>query len=285
MTATEALIAALQEQCEYEPRWAIRKDRLEEFYDPVELYRSLYQTEQISVDEYGPENAGELVVLVERIAERDYRDAFRDAGLYLTYEDRIELTGRFVRTIKTAVVLHTPEPETFRAMLGDFKRFDEATLIYQQTFFDTDQLAAKCAREYAEIRVPDLDSAEARALVVTASVYLKLLLQRHIIELDALAPALFDILRTVALHEGVIRKGRRAEEAERAGEDAGGGAAPGREAALRVLGLSGTDPTKQQLQTAYRNLMRRYHPDVNPKGLETAKRINHAYGVLVTTDR
>jgi hypothetical protein len=284
MTATEALIAELQEQCEYESRWSIRSDKLEEFYDSVELYRSAYQTEQISVNEYGPENAGELVVLVGQITERDYRDEFRDAGLYLTYDDRIELTGRFVRTIKNAVVLHTPEPETFRAMLRDFKRYDESVLIYQQTFFDTDRLASKCATEYAEIRFPDADSAAAQALVVTVSVYLKLLLQRHVVELEALAPALFDILRTVALHEGVLRKGRRAEEAHARGEGATPGVESERAAALRVLGLSG-EPSKQELQSAYRSLMRSYHPDVNPKGLETAKRINHAYGVLVTTVR
>ncbi|MFP4550537.1 MAG: DnaJ domain-containing protein [Spirochaetales bacterium] len=281
MTATEALIAALQEQCEYEPRWSIRSDRLEEFYDSVELYRSLYQAEQISVDEYGPENAGELVALVERLTERDYREEFRDAGLYLTYDDRIELTGRFVRTIKDAVVVHTPEPETFRAMLRDFKRYDEAALIYQQTFFDIDKLATRCAHEYAEIRT-FADTAAAQALVATVRAYLKLLVQRHVVELEALAPALFDILRIVALHEGVLRQGRRTEEA-RADDDQGAMfASSERDVALRVLGFSGKNPSKQELQSAYRSLMRRYHPDINPKGLETAKRINHAYGILVS---
>jgi hypothetical protein len=112
---------------------------------------------------------------------------------------------------------------------------------------------------------------------------LKLLVQRHVVEFASLAPALMEILRTVALQEGFLHAGRRAEasaDSDAVYEDE---ATTGRDAARRLLGLNVSQPTKKELQAAYRSLMRKYHPDVNPDGLEMAKKINRAYGLLLSS--
>ena len=278
MTTTENLIDELQRRAEADGAWEVTTDELADRYDTADYYRAVYATAQVSVDVYAPDNVGELLVLLEHLTGRDYREAFREAGLFLAYEDRIELTERFTRTVRHTIVLHTPEPETFRAMLREFRRYDRAEFVYLRTFFDTDELVRRCTRAY-------LDRRSAPALEATVEAYLGLLLQRHIVDLHALAPALMEILRTVARHEGALPGfDREEEEADaRSGEESARASGRGDERAwaLRVLGLSSLDPSRREIRERYRRLMRRYHPDINPDGLDAAKEINNAYGVLI----
>ncbi len=287
MTRTEQLIAELQRRSEADADWSITSDELADRYDPVELYRATYAASQVSTDRYGPGNVGELLVLLDHVTGRDYRGEFRDAGLLLSHEDRIDLTERFVRTIRHAVVLHTPEPDAFRAMLRELKRYDRARHVYITTFFDFDELVDRCTAEYLDVR-------DAPALGSTVRSYLRLLIRRHIVDLEDLAPALLEILRTVARHEGMLPGGRRrGDAAGRSDEEHAGRAGRGgsgdphdetgtRAHAMRVLGLRTPNPTREEIRVTYRRLMRRYHPDVNPKGLERAKAINNAYAMLIT---
>lgn len=276
MTATEALIRDLRARAENEGAWSVTQDELSDRYDPVDLYRAVYTAGHVSVDRFGPENAGELLALLEQLTGRDYGSEFREAGLFLSHEDRLDLTDRFVRVVRRAVVLHVPEPETFRAMLREFKRYDRARFVYLSTFIDTDRLVSRCADEYLEVR-------DAAALRFTVESYLRRLLQRHIVDLEDLAPALLEILRTVARHEGVLPRARADAEFDRGKRRAGAQRshrATSRAEALQVLGLA-SEPTRVEIRDRYRALMRRYHPDVNPHGLEQAKLINNAYAVLI----
>ena len=277
MTITETLIRNLEERAREEGTWTVTADELSDRYDPVEFYRAVYAAGQVSTQVYGPDNAGELLVLIDHLTGRDYRTQFRAAGLVLNHEDRIDLTGRFARIMRRAVILHVPEPETFRAMLRQFRRYDRAQVVYLGTFFDTDELVRACTDEY-------LDARDAPALRSTVESYLRLLLQRHIVDLHELAPALFDILRTVARHEGMLPGGRGADD-DRPGPDPADDRRSEireRSEALRVLGFSGSGPTRNEIRDSYRRLMRQYHPDVNPDGLEKAKLINGAYALLMT---
>ncbi len=276
MTSTEALIRDLRAYAEADGAWSVTQDELSDRYDPVDLYRAVYATGHVSVDRFGPENAGDLLALLEELTGRDYGPEFREAGLFLSHDDRLDLTERFVRVVRRAVVLHVPEPETFRAMLREFRRFDRARFVYLSTFFDADRLVGQCADEYLELR-------EAAALRFTVESYLRRLLQRHIVDLEDLAPALLEILRTVARHEGMLPRGRADAEFERENRRPGAQRphrAASRAEALRVLGFA-SEPTRTEIRDRYRSLMRRYHPDVNPNGLERAKLINNAYAVLI----
>jgi len=53
-----------------------------------------------------------------------------------------------------------------------------------------------------------------------------------------------------------------------------------------VLGVS-RDVSESDLKSAFRNLARKYHPDVNdaPDAEDKFKEINEAYGVLSDTDK
>ena len=292
MTGTDALITELQQRSAIDGTWSVSSDELSEIYDPVDFYRASYQVEQLGVDRYGPENAGELAEIVSTVAEHDYRPELREAGLYLTHDDRIELTGRFVRAVQTALVLHTHEPETFRAMLHQFRRYSEAEIVYIDTFLAPERIVTRCTDEYVDVRSPG--GAEA-ALRITVETYLKLLLQRHIVEIRRLGESLFGILQTVARAEGYLKQprggsdgrwgdgpDRRFRADDRRSWEAGDHSDPSNvRRAQSVLDLRALPATRGELQKAYRKKMRIYHPDVNPDGLEMAKRINHAYAILL----
>lgn len=273
MTTTQALIEDLTRRAEADGTWTVTSDELADRYDAVDFYRAVFETAQVSTDTYGPDNAGELLVLLDALTNHDYRNEFRDAGLFLTHEDRIDLIERFVRLVRRAVVIHVPEPETFRAMLREFRRYDRAEFVYLRTYFDPDELVRRCTRDYLDVR-------DAPALRATVSSYLRLLLQRHIVDVAELAPALMEILRTVARHEGLLRGAD--EDEKRSRERLVASPPDERRVALATLGIRSRNPSRSEIRDHYRTLMRRFHPDLNPEGLERAKEINNAYGLLIT---
>jgi len=296
MSGIDRIEQLLQLRSDTDGTWWITSDELSDIFEPVEFYRATFEAGVLGVDRFDPENGGELIMLLERLTSDDVRRRFRGAGLFLTQSDRLELTERLVRTVRTAVVVHTPEPDTFRSMLTHLRRYDVALHTYLSTYLDRDTLADRCAEEFVEIHRHRLAETggdrSAASLFATARVYLRLLFQRHVVEVEALAPGLMEILRTVARHEGFLPRGRRAREEEaesrrrsRAGHGVGQefeDEEDRRRRALRVLGLATDQLSKREIQSRYRELMRRYHPDINPDGLEQAKEINNAYGILVS---
>jgi hypothetical protein len=279
MTNTEALIRLLVDQVLDTGTWQLTADEIADRYDAVDAYRAMYETGLLGTELFGPDNPAELLVLLDKLAGRDYRQEFRAAGLFLTHEDRIELTERFVRVVKHAVVLHVPEPDTFRAMLADSRRYDVARFTYLETFLPRAELVERCLRTYMEDLTERREAAG--TLESTVRAYLLLLLQRHVVDLEDLAPALFDILETVARHEGFLPRGRTHHEQTEQSSDPSQVEADQVRKALSVLEIRGGQPSRTQLRDAYRRLMRRYHPDINPDGLERSKQITAAYAVLV----
>ena len=55
------------------------------------------------------------------------------------------------------------------------------------------------------------------------------------------------------------------------------------EQAMRLFGLFGRALTPELLKKRYRALMKQYHPDLNPGGLERSKQVNTAYTVLLAS--
>ena len=277
------LVEELCDQCVDHGTWRLGRDALASQFDAVAFYRALYQTGQLGVEVYGPDNAGELAELMVAITSQPWDRMLRDAGLLLTHEDRIDLTERLVRAITTAIVLHVPEPETFRAMLHDTRRFEEAVRLYCDTFLPIDAIEQRCVSDYLLVRGVEHDTRRAAALRCTVGAYLRELFVRHVVELQPLAAALMEILRTVARHEGYLHA-RRIGDGDRTdanARDRGESPVDRRDAALRVLGLGGIRIDERTVRDAYRRLMRRYHPDVNPDGLDMAKRINNAYAEVL----
>ncbi len=276
------IIAMLSERLSGDGSWRVTTEELESLVDPVDLYRTVFELGQIGRDVYSAESSGELVNLLEKLVASDAEEQLRRAGLFLSHEDRLEITDRLVQTVRRAVVVHIPEPETFRAMLRQARRYDLAEELYCSTFLDLEQLARECAHDYADVR----GGSDTR--YYTTLWYTRTLVRRRIVTLGDLAPSLFDLLRTVARQEGALpplsgRSGR--EGPGDAGDRRRDSTVPSgdrRRWALGVLHIASPDPGRNEIQQHYRSMMRRYHPDVNPDGLDMAKQINTAYALLLS---
>jgi hypothetical protein len=253
--------------------WSLSQDDLENIYDPVTLYREVYRQQLIGRETYGPASAGELITLLESIGHEDAEPRLRAAGVFLNHEDRVRLTERLVRHIRRAIVLHIPDPEVFDGMIRQFRRYDLAERAYCSTFLPLDPVVEACAAEHAENR------SGGPGHRATARWYLRSLTARRVVVVTDLGPALFALLRAIGRQAGMLpplSDDRSRSDAADAQKDPAG-------AAWAVFGLDARYASARDVQSRYRELMRRYHPDINPEGLEMAKRINTAYGVLVTS--
>ncbi len=282
MSILDTVLATLRERILSTGSWTLTRDELEALMDPVTLYRAVYALKLIGRDAYTPSSAGELVGLLERAVASDAELRMRDAGLFLGHEDRVGLTERFVRHVHRAIVLHVPDPEMFRGMIEQFKRYDIAEQTYCDTYLSMAPIIEACAAEHAKGR-------EGSAVhQLTARWYLRTLVERRIIVPADLGPALFDLLRSIGRQEGALPG--IAADAHGPGPWAAAGEQAERESveddragAIVLLELRSSHPSRAEVRSQYRRLMRQYHPDLNPDGLEMAKRINTAYAVLLTS--
>ncbi len=282
MSMLETVLATLGERILSTGSWMLTLDELEALMDPVTLYRAVYELKLVGRDAYTPSSTGELVGLLERAVASDAELRMRDAGLFLGHGDRIGLTERFVRHVRHAVVLHVPNPEMFRGMIEQFKRYDIAEQTYCDTYLSMAPIIDACAAEHAEGR----ENSAVHQL--TARWYLRTLVDRGIVVPADLGSALFDLLRSIGRQEGAL-PGIAADDAAQGADDLGAAAGSledddDRAAALVLLKLRSSHPSRDEIRGQYRLLMRRFHPDLNPDGLEMAKRINTAYAVLLTSE-
>jgi len=280
MSILETILTTLKQRILSTGSWTLSPNELETLTDPVTLYRAVYELKLIGRDVYTPSSAGELVGLLERAVAPDAEFQLREAGLFLSHDDRIGLTERFVRHIRRAIVLHVPDPEMFRGMVDHFRRYDIAEQTYCDTYLSLEPIIDACSTEHAEGR----ESSTVHQL--TATWYLRTLVDRRIIVLSDLGPALFDLLRSIGRQEGAL-PGIAADDQGPdpwAAAGAPGGIEDDRAAALALFELRPSHPSRAEVQSRYRRLMRRFHPDINPDGLDMAKRINAAYAVLITSE-
>ena len=235
---------------------------------------------------YAPDNVGELLVLIERLTGRDYREAFpRGGSLPQSTTTASSSPSRFTRIVRHAIVVHVPGA---RDVPRDAPRVQalrpRGVRLPSIISSDTDELVAKLRRRVS--RVARSARARGHGRVVSAAARCSATSSTCTIS----RPRCIEILRTVARHEGALPGGRH--EDERSGDESASSErrktnrraeaeVGSREDALRVLELRTSQPTTNEIRESYRRLMRRFHPDINPAGLERAKIINNAYGLLI----
>jgi hypothetical protein len=258
---------------------------------PVEYWRALHcLREKIhffdAVDGFSQDSVGELVTLAEQLAGPTAEAAMVGAGLFLPHPARGELAAELLARADAFSASHVIGDEELASMLRYTGSVRRTLGLYLDEHADLDILVEESARAFAEAR--GMPAAGAR----TAARFLRELFSRHIMEKGALFASLERRLRQAAgrlgfadpeEHEtrdqGAGGRGSRADGRE------GGGARPvrahGRLAWARgVLGLPDGETGSDTLRRRYRELIMRYHPDVNPSGLERCKDITAAYSVL-----
>jgi hypothetical protein len=172
---------------------------------------------------------------------------------------------------------HLYKADEVSAMLRSLRGFDAARAAYLASHFGLKDLIERAVGQYCGGRryaIPSVARGNVRRLI-------ELYFRRHVLSEAALFAGLSQRIFRQAVEEGYVRQERRAGAAAAEGADDPWDERDALEAARRTLGVSGLPLSRRLLRERYRGLMKRFHPDVNPAGLEKAKEINAAYSRLL----
>lgn len=259
--------------------WQVSVDEIRELsgLEFAEFYSVAYRLHNrldSSMHRFSHETVGELVTLLEAVFGPAAEQRMARAGLFVPHELGNELVARFWTVVAERVRRHRVDEATFLAMLQTFRTYDEARGVYLDEYFARDEIIRAAANAF--VREFPFDDPETAA--TTCMAHLSMLFLRHVLSLRAALRPVTDRLTRIALEHGFLHRRERVhyyDSAEKPGPD--DAVTDG----LRLLGLAGTTPDSGMLKRRYKELMKRYHPDVNPAGLETCKRINNAYSYLL----
>ena len=269
--------------------WSLRGEEVATLLgiDSIELYRRAYAASlqaravidlSVVTGTFGPENVSELVALLDLFygatAERD----LEQAGIFFGHERRVDILETFLSVASRRLVAHVVDEGKLSAMLRTFGTYEAARDAYLAELPSVEHFLIEAVEVYCRGKVfgaPEL----ARG---TAEATLRLFLRRKIVSMDDVLRPVVDRLLAQAVREGYVKRKPRPAR-EKPASDAESDlrvATAERERAQRALEIQGKRLTPELLRSQYRWLMKRYHPDVNPEGLERAKQITAAYSLL-----
>jgi hypothetical protein len=276
------LIAELRERVDVEGCWHLSTEDLSDIarIDYRDLYRLIFaERDRINlsdaIDGFGEDSVGDFVTVCEKLeafGERTETVLF-EAGFFIPWERGAELLAASNELMTQSAANHTLDQASFEGMLRHTKSVDRAIRLYLDEYFPFDPVLDTSADRFVRAhRLPEPGYQTARR-------YLEMLAQRHFIRrrnaLVGVVRALYGEAERLGYldsraGEGEREKDRRTVEGDR------------RSWALEVLGLPDRSADPETLRGRYRALVRKFHPDVNPRGLEECKRVNEAYAILAT---
>ena len=286
-SALAALVAEIQRQEAAGRAWELAPGDLQRLLDltPEQYYREIYAarmacrplvsldlaTERLSQDSILP-----LVSLLEHLCGAAAESVLERAGIFFSHDQQAEIAAEFLGAAAGTLRAHEFQSEDFTAMLRTFGSIARARQTYLDHYFDLDEVRRGAARRYCAARdftIPELALRNAEGV-------LQYLFSKHVLRADSIFGSLHDAFLAAAASAGFADEPPRRER--RPPPDT---AAAATEQARRAMGL-GTEPlTLERIKSRYKQLMKRFHPDVNPNGLRRCQEINVAYSTLVAAVR
>lgn len=278
----DSLAQTICTRIEEEGNWGVSSDEVISLagLDPAEFWRSAHVLRDRigfcdAVDGFTQDTVGDLVTIMERIFGPAAEEALSRAGAFMPHPLRLGLMGELFSRAEAFVASHEISNDELASMIRFAGSIGRALPIYMEVHADPGQLIKESAEAFTESRgIPEAGR-------FTAARFLRELFSRHIVDTRALFAGLERRLREAARRLGFADP----QEEGRAGggsreEDAGG--SDRRTWARRVLGLPSAPVPFDMLRRRYRELIMRFHPDVNPSGLERCKDITAAYSALAS---
>jgi len=261
--------------------WEITRDKIQDILglDITDIYRAVHKENNRIInfhkELYSESESGALISLLETLGYQGVEKAFCQRGLHLSALNLGELQEDFLFYVQNASEWHTLDYQTFLDIYDYQKNFHLAYPLYIEDFFDPKDFQAKAIKSFSLNHTAFQKNPGAYKLKQT----MEELLNRRILDFPALFPGIHKKLRSFILTQREAPELRRSK-----------GPDPTREArdeqdskvhsSCQILTLR--EPfTLGDLKKAYKDKMRQYHPDINPKGLEMAKALNGAYAILL----
>lgn len=286
----EPVLQDILKQLEGGTPWQLPIDRIPDLLDidHAEFYRSVYAAVSSpggTVDystltqTFNQERVGELLGVLELVCGPQAEEECTSFGLFIPHAQRAELTLILLETARLEAAEHRVEQDAFVAMLRTFRFFERARDTYFAEYFSVTQLIRTAAERFVQdrsFRFPDL-------ALQSAGDVLERMFGSRILELQSLFWSIGEALFDIAVAAGYAQ---RHEEKTRADGWTDHEQSSSDRLVLwahSVLELDPDHSDRSMIKRAYKRLMLRYHPDVNPHGLDKARDINRAYSVLIET--
>ncbi len=281
-----ALIERLCELSDPDGCWSIPSDEVAKLLsvEPVRFWRAVHGVrDRISfseaIDGWTQDTVGDLVTVLENLGRADAEKRLAQAGLFQSYELGVELLDEITFRARRLAAAHDIRWDELSAMLRHTGSARGAIRIYLDEHVDLDELLRAGAEWFQAVHgLPPRGR-------VTAQRFLRGMVERHVLDRTGLLVGLVERLQLAAAQLGYVDPEDQPRERRDAGDGGGARAAarPDRRTwARRVMGVDGRTYSPEDLRLAYRKLMMRHHPDVDPLGLEKCKDVNAAYAILIS---
>ncbi len=288
----EPVLQHIQGQLKNGRSWRVPVDRIPGLLDidHTEFYRRVYTavnspggTVEYSTltQTFDQDSVGELLGVLELFCGPKAEEAFTSFGLFIPHALRVELTSILLETARIEAAGHLVDTDAFEAMLRTFRSYESARDTYFAEYLSREQLVRSASERFVQdrgFRFPGL-------ALQTATDVLESLFSRRILELETVLWSIGAALFEIAVAAGYAR--RYEEETTASGQEDDDDSTAGSTVlwAYTILEIDPEHSDISMIKRAYKRLMLRYHPDVNPRGLNKAKEINRAYSVLLEAVR
>ena len=287
-----AVTQEISRQFAYYGSWSLTADDVRRLLqiDHVRFYQDVYAAareaggtiELSSVTaRFDPDKVGELVDLLELFCGREAEQEMARVGAFIPHPARVELTQTLLDCAGEQARQHRIDRPSFRGMLRVFGVYEKARDTYFSEFFSREELVQEAIRRFVQDNAFEMEQPAAE----TARAVVDRLFRSHILEIETLLADVGVALFEVAVEEGYAQRPEdESAEDGSAEKDYDTHAGDGRHAVAWACDVLELDPQRLSVgavKRSYKKLMLRYHPDINPRGLRTAQRINRAYTLLI----
>lgn len=273
-SSLEDVIFEIQSSC-LDGEWFISAERIMETLGmrKEEYYRYIYALkDQENYSDYSKgfnESAGNLLILfLSRVLKIEgIEHEFAKSGIYFQEEYLHNLAYMIRNTIQSKLEKHTLDKDLLLLLSTATKYFDDAFDAYFDDQFDIHRIIENCVSDFIEKREIDPSFGADTKL----KGYMHSILHTKVFHLRDIT----EEYRDRAYYElfGRFREKQYRRPSQRKID-------PEFAELLSFFGLA-EDSTKEDLRRSYKELMKKYHPDVNKKGLEMTKTIISKYNQLV----
>ena len=284
-TGLEHLLDLIRQKTDESGNWTLTDKQIAGTLglSPADFYTKIYNHENplvsAALDKINQEETGLLITLLEALGFNAAEKMFWERGYFIPYDKGTDIEETVISLLAWKVRNHSFYYREFLDMLRHFRSVRKPLELYIDQFFPIQPILEEAADDFL-MRNPETDPLTGWYTVLR---YLKMLEQRKIlVPRDFLYP-LWEPLIAFAKSEGFEPEWIRERPEPSGGQsrtDPRTRAIEERQGALRIFGFS-SEFTKEDLKIRYKQLMKQYHPDINPSGLKKSQEINAAYAELI----
>ena len=234
-----------------------------------DYYRYVYEKKEFEFDGFSKGNIDLLIELLKDCGINNVTQSFSSAGYYFSDDQLMEFQEYFYSLTLSRLQNHIIDRELLELSLSGCSNAQDGITFYCDSIVDMKELSEFAIRIYLE-RNGFENNPFSRELLRS---YFKVQFARGIIKRDHILSDLKENLYKKAVIWNFINPEMQIPNCEISEE---------MRISLVTLDFAGNRlPDEKSLKVRYRELVKKYHPDINPDGLDMTRKINEAYNTLL----